>query len=218
MNKCVKKFILIFGFFAISLGIIFAQNQDGQGVERYALYVASNLGGEDRATLRYAGSDAEKLSQTMIELGGVKKQNSFVLIDSTKDEIDGAFRNITAIMNNAKENAKRVEFLFYYSGHSDENALLLGEEAYDYSELKAKISDIPSDVHVVVLDSCFSGNFIRAKGGTRQKSFLVDDSSVVKGHAYLSSSSETILLASTTVATPIAITLHFMLFSFISFL
>ena len=41
-----------------------------------------------------------------------------------------------------------------------------------------------------MLDSCFSGNFIRAKGGSRQKSFLVDDSSVVSGHAYLSSSSE----------------------------
>ncbi|MFA6937128.1 MAG: hypothetical protein WCQ67_02730, partial [Treponema sp.] len=52
------------------------------------------------------------------------------------------------------------------------------------------ISKVPSDVHVVMLDSCYSGNFIRAKGGQRQKSFLVDDSSVVQGHAYLSSSSE----------------------------
>ena len=188
MKKSIIALLLILNLFQFG---VFAQNQEGQGVERYALYIASNLGGEDRATLRYAGSDAEKLSETMIELGGVKKQNSFVLIDSTKSEIDGAFKNITAIINNSKTDAKRVEFLFYYSGHSDENALLLGEEAYDYSELKAKISSIPSDVHVVVLDSCFSGNFIRAKGGSRQKSFLVDDSSVVKGHAYLSSSSET---------------------------
>ena len=185
-KNIISILLIIFASFAIC-----AQSQEGQGVERYALYIASNLGGEDRATLRYAGSDAEKLSETMIELGGVKKQNSFVLVDSTKAEIDGAFRNITAIINNSKSSAKRVEFLFYYSGHSDENALLLGEETYDYSELKAKISDVPSDVHVVVLDSCFSGNFIRAKGGSRQKSFLVDDSSVVKGHAYLSSSSET---------------------------
>ena len=188
MKKSIIALLLILNLFQFG---VFAQNQEGQGVERYALYIASNLGGEDRATLRYAGSDAEKLSATMIELGGVKKQNSFVLIDSTKAEIDGAFNNIAAIINNSKTDAKRVEFLFYYSGHSDENALLLGEEAYDYSELKAKISSIPSDVHVVVLDSCFSGNFIRAKGGSRQKSFLVDDSSVVKGHAYLSSSSET---------------------------
>lgn len=188
MKKTIIALLLIFTFFQFGA---FAQNQEDQGVERYALYIASNLGGEDRATLRYAGSDAEKLSETMIELGGIKKQNSFILIDSTKAEIDGAFQNITAIINNSKTEAKRVEFLFYYSGHSDENALLLGEESYDYSELKAKISSIPSDVHVVVLDSCFSGNFIRAKGGSRQKSFLVDDSSVVKGHAYLSSSSET---------------------------
>ena len=66
MNKCIKKIIFIFCLYVFSFGIIFAQNQDGQGVDRYALYVASNLGGEDRATLRYAGSDAEKLSQTMI--------------------------------------------------------------------------------------------------------------------------------------------------------
>lgn len=190
MKKIAKKLlvVLIFSFLTSS---IFAQNTAGEGVERFALYVASNLGGEGRATLRYAGSDAEKLSATMIELGGVKKQNSFVLVDSTKDEIDGAFNNISAIINSKSSSAKRVEFLFYYSGHSDEDALLLGEEKYDYSALKAKISSIPSDVHVVMLDSCFSGNFLRAKGGTRTASFLVDDSSVVQGHAYLSSSSET---------------------------
>ena len=187
MKKTIIALLLIFTFFQFGA---FAQNQEDQGVERYALYIASNLGGEDRATLRYAGSDAEKLSQTMIELGGIKKQNSFILIDSTKAEIDGAFQNITAIINNSKTEAKRVEFLFYYSGHSDENALLLGEESYGYSQLKSAINSVPSDIHVVMLDSCFSGNFIRAKGGTRQKSFLVDESSVVSGHAYLSSSSE----------------------------
>lgn len=172
--------------FAASLS---AQNAEGS-IERYALYVASNKGGEGRETLRYAGSDAQTLASTMIEIGGVKKQNSFILVDSSKDEIDGAFDNITSIIERNAKNAKRTEFLFYYSGHSDEDALLLGNETYNYSELKAAITAIPSDVHVVMLDSCFSGNFIRAKGGSREKSFLVDDSAVVQGHAYFSSSSE----------------------------
>lgn len=185
-----KSFFLSLICFSVFLLPIIGQTESPQSVERYALYVASNEGGNDRATLRYAGTDAQRLSETMIEIGGIKKQNSMLLVDSTKAEIDGAFENMSSIIASNKAKAKRTEFIFYYSGHSDENALLLGNETYDYSSLKASISDIPSDVHVVMLDSCFSGNFIRAKGGSRQKSFLVDDSSVVQGHAYLSSSSE----------------------------
>ncbi|MCQ2612410.1 MAG: caspase family protein [Treponemataceae bacterium] len=191
LNNIVSKKIA-FVLLTVAALTVFPLNVFAQSgaVERYALYIASNAGGEGRETLRYAGSDAEKLASTMIEVGGVKKQNSFVLIDSSKEEIDGALENISSIIEHSKSRARRTEFLFYYSGHSDENALLMGEESYNYSELKHAISAVPSDVHVVMLDSCFSGNFIRAKGGTFQPSFLTDDSTVVQGHAYLSSSSE----------------------------
>ena len=190
--KTIKNTTVLFLIIIFCLGTVFAAENNGNGaaIERYALYVASNRGGQGRETLKYAGTDAENLAKTMIEIGGVRKQNSFILVDSTREEIEGAFDNITSIIERNKYKAKRVEFLFYYSGHSDEEALLLGEEKYGYSDLKADISSVPSDVHVVMLDSCFSGNFIRAKGGSRQKSFLVDDASVVQGHAYLSSSSE----------------------------
>ena len=104
----------------------------GAAIERYALYVASNRGGEGRDTLKYAGTDAESLAKTMIEIGGVRKQNSFILVDSTREEIEGAFDNITSIIERNKYKAKRVEFLFYYSGHSDEESLLLGDEKYGY--------------------------------------------------------------------------------------
>lgn len=160
-------------------------------VERYALYVASNQGGDGRATLRYAVSDAARIASTMFEIGGVRSENSVILSDPTRNEIDEAFKLLTRSVERNKGKAKRTEFLFYYSGHSDEAEFLLGSESYPYSELKAALNSVPTDVHVVMLDSCFSGNFIRTKGGSREKPFLVDDSSVVQGHAYLSSSSET---------------------------
>ncbi|MCR4712998.1 MAG: caspase family protein [Treponemataceae bacterium] len=188
--KTIKNIPAVLLILIICSGSIFAAEASGASIERYALYVASNRGGEGRETLKYAGTDAESLAKTMIEIGGVRKQNSFILVDSTRDEIEGAFDNITSIIERNRYKAKRVEFLFYYSGHSDEESLLLGNERYGYSDLKADISSVPSDIHVVMLDSCFSGNFIRAKGGSRQKSFLMDDASVVQGHAYLSSSSE----------------------------
>ena len=164
-------------------------NEETSGVERYAIYIGSNKGGKNREQLLYAGSDAMNFQKTMSEIGGVSEGNSFILIDPNKEKIDETLDKISKKINSNESHAKRSEFIFYYSGHSDENALLLGDIPYDYSALKAAITDVPSDIHVVILDSCYSGNFIRTKGGQKRKPFLMDDSSVVTGHAYLSSSS-----------------------------
>lgn len=163
--------------------------EETTGVERYAIYIGSNKGGKNREQLLYAGSDAMNFQKTMSEIGGVSEGNSFILIDPNKEKIDETLSQISKKINSGKSHAKRSEFIFYYSGHSDENALLLGDIPYDYSSLKTAITEVPSDIHVVILDSCYSGNFIRTKGGQKRKPFLMDDSSVVTGHAYLSSSS-----------------------------
>ncbi len=191
----MKKFLTIaavLSAIAIPLSApLYAQNSvaDTSGVERFAVYIGSNTGGKNNARLLYAGSDAISFQRTMTDIGGISPSNSRLLLDPTHDDIDTALKNISDLIESRRGKTKRTEFIFYYSGHSDEYALLLGKNKYDYSSLKAAITKVPSDVHVVILDSCYSGNFIRTKGGSRQKPFLVDDSSVVKGHAYLSSSS-----------------------------
>ena len=168
---------------------LFAQADEERGVERYAIFVGSNSGGRNNQRLLYAGTDAISFQKTMAEIGGIPASNGILLLDPAKSDLDGAIQTVTEMLKQNKQHSKRSEFIFYYSGHSDENSLLLGRSSYGYSELKAAITDIPSDVHVVILDSCYSGNFIRTKGGQRKKPFLLDDSTVVKGHAYLSSSS-----------------------------
>ncbi len=160
-------------------------------VERFALYVAANDGGPSREPLRYALSDAERLASTLSEIGGVSRENSVILDDPRKEDIDRAFARFATMIASTAGRAKRTEFIFYYSGHSDETALLLGSSKVTYAELKASLDLVPTDVHVVMLDSCHSGEFVRTKGGSRQRPFLIDDASVVKGHAYLSSSSAT---------------------------
>ena len=186
----IKLFLCLFLVLIISSIVFASENNESLSVERYALYVAANNGGAERDILKYAASDAKKLMEAMQEIGGINQDNSVILVEPKITDVENALQSFATTINQKKGNARRTEFIFYYSGHSDENALLLGEESYGYSQLKADINSVPSDIHVVMLDSCFSGNFIRAKGGSRQKSFLVDDSSVVSGHAYLSSSSE----------------------------
>lgn len=190
MKKTYIRLLILSAALAMTPGIGFSseKNSDASTVERYAIYIGSNVGGNNRKLL-YAGTDATSFQNTMAEIGGIRKSNSVLLLDPAKDDVDNAMEYISTLIEKNKENARRSEFVFYYSGHSDENALLLGKNKYDYSSLKASISKVPSDVHVVILDSCYSGNFIRTKGGQKQKPFLVDDSSVIKGHAYLSSSS-----------------------------
>lgn len=45
-------------------------------------------------------------------------------------------------------------------------------------------------MHISVLDACASGAITRIKGGSREKAFLVDESSQMRGHAFLTSSYE----------------------------
>ena len=77
---------------------------------------------------------------------------------------------------------------FYYSGHSDEDGLLIGNDRVSYDELRARIQGIPAEVRLAILDSCASGAFTRRKGGVRRAPFMMDGSADTKGHAYLASS------------------------------
>ncbi|MBE6353629.1 caspase family protein [Treponema sp.] len=186
-----KGFLIILAVFLFPV-VSYSQNAAGGesgGVDRYAVFIGCNSAGKNYQKLLYAGTDAMAFQKTMAEIGGISRSNGILLLEPSRTDLDDAMNSIAKKISEKKNGSKRSEFLFYYSGHSDENSLLLGKDRYDYSELKAAINNIPSDVHVVILDSCYSGNFIRTKGGQKQKPFLVDDSSVVKGHAYLSSSS-----------------------------
>ena len=190
MKSCFNKKLLAVSLIAIAGGFFCsAQESEAVGVDRYALFVGSNMGGQNTQRLYYAESDAIAFLKTMKEIGGIPQSNAVLLLDPTKDDLNDAMDSVSELIRRNSRRSKRSEFLFYYSGHSDENALQLGNANYSFSELKAAITSVPSDVHVVILDSCYSGNFIRTKGGQKTKPFLLDDSTIVKGHAYLSSSS-----------------------------
>ena len=157
-------------------------------MRRYALYVGSNYGGRDRVTLSYAVTDARTISEVMQQLGGVMPTDSVILTDPSPAMVN---HTISEISKNIKsDTAKRSEFFFYYSGHSDEKGLLLGDSVYRYEDLKDAIESAEADVNIAVLDSCSSGAFTRMKGGVRRTPFLSDDSVDAKGHAFLTSSSE----------------------------
>lgn len=162
-------------------------------VQRFAVIIGANAGGKERALLRYASKDASTLGSVFSGIGGVASEHRLTLHQPTPALVEKTLADLSKTVQAQRERpsgrGKRFELVFYYSGHSDEQGLLVGEQRIAYAELKRWISLVPTDVHVAILDSCASGAFTRVKGGAQRKPFLFANSGSVKGHAFIASSS-----------------------------
>ncbi|MEZ4235053.1 MAG: caspase family protein [Myxococcota bacterium] len=155
-------------------------------VARYALLVGANDGGSERVTLRYAHDDAHQMATVLADLGGVDPEHEWVVLDPDEEQLAQAFDVVRQALQDAPA---RTEFVFYYSGHSDEDGLLLGDERFRYADLRSTLDGLPAQVRLAILDSCASGALILSKGGRSVAPFLVDASAEHEGFAYLTSSS-----------------------------
>jgi Caspase domain len=160
------------------------------GILRYTLAAGANYGGPGRETLRYAVSDAKAFVHVLNTIGGVKGENCVVLVDPDLSMLRDTIKKIKdEFSEQMKGRSIRTEFIFYYSGHSDEEGLLLGNQKLGYRELRDLVNDIPADVKIAVLDSCSSGAFTRIKGGAMVSPFMSGKTNSMKGFAFMTSSS-----------------------------
>ena len=168
-----------------------AQNQDRDIIKRYTVIIGANDGGKQRVRLRYAGSDAQAMANVLEELGGVLSEDNLLLLDPDVKTFYTEIGKLQARMDKARSEHGRLEVLFYYSGHSDDENILLGSEKISYENFRRTLNSLPADVRIAILDSCMSGSFTRLKGGKMRKPFLVDEAYDMKGTAFMSSSSAT---------------------------
>ena len=169
----------------------------GQGVfadpdgitKRFGLFIGANNGGRERQTLRYAVSDAKAMAKVFLDMGGINPEDTVLLVEPSVREINEQIDTITRQIRVAKNDYKRTELVFYYSGHSDEEGIMLNREKYGYKDLRDRINALPSDMRIIILDSCSSGAITRTKGGVKTKPFMIDSSNSAEGYAFLTSSS-----------------------------
>jgi hypothetical protein len=183
MNK--RTLILLLCLATLCPGIVLASGT----IHRFVLAAGVNSGGPERIPLRYAVSDAEKFADVMTKMGGVDPSDHFLLSEPSLESFRVALETLRIRIAAAKTSDGRTEVLLYYSGHADETGLMLGEERLSYSTLREMMDSIQADVRITVLDACASGAITRIKGGQRRQAFLVDDSSDMRGYAFLTSSS-----------------------------
>ena len=158
-------------------------------LRRFAFIAGSNDGGEGLQKLRYAESDARSFAEVLQELGGVRPKDLVLVSSSSRGRFEDGMERVRQMVGSPREMDERRELIFYYSGHSDDEGLILGKDRVPWDTLRRDLADIGADVKVAIVDSCSSGSLTRAKGGQARPAFLFDASSDMTGHAYLTSAS-----------------------------
>lgn len=167
----------------------------GKGAEtderlvRYAIVVGANDGGDGRVPLRYAHKDARTIARVLQTFGGIDREDIFLVLEPDRFAMESAFARMRQLIINTRQSGARQEVIVYYSGHSDEQGLLLSGEALPYREFRELLTSLDTKVHIAILDSCSSGALSRSKGGIRRSPFLMDNATNVTGHAFMTSAS-----------------------------
>ncbi|MBN2433241.1 MAG: caspase family protein [Acidobacteria bacterium] len=160
-------------------------------VRRYALAIGVNQGAHAPIPLRYAVTDAERLADVLQEMGGVRTGDCRVLREPDLARVRTALAELAVSVRQGRVENARTEVVVYYSGHADEEGLLIGSSRLPYLELRENIDRLDADVKVAIIDACSSGAITRLKGGVRHPAFLSDAAADMRGYAFLTSSSET---------------------------
>lgn len=161
-----------------------------QALERFAVVVGHNQGDESTRPLKYAEKDARKMGEILTALGGVPESNLQLLLSPDAERLADTLDTVERAVS--KGGSETTELIFYYSGHADKEALLLGETRFPLDELSSRMETSGARVRIVIIDACYSGAIVRDKGGKRVPAFtlgLTDDAQT-QGVAILTSSSE----------------------------
>lgn len=184
---CLISFAMIF---LMATQIHAETSPSSSAIDRHVIAISANNGGKGRPVLRYAESDAKSFANVLKEMGGVDQRNIYLIQEPSVKFLNAHLSNVDQLLSKNKGKSGREEVLVYYSGHADERGLHLGEETYSWQEFRKRIDALKADVKIAIIDACGSGAITRVKGGVAVPAFMVDQSSDMKGYAFITSSTQ----------------------------
>ena len=143
-------------------------------VRRFALLVANNEGANSGERLYFAEHDAEKVHEALLDVGGYDPADIVVLLGQDRSDLQVELGDLRRTIARAQEAGDEVVFLFYYSGHADDEGLQLGDTRVSFDDLELMLAKSGADVRLAFIDACDSGQLTRRKGGTVAPSFVFD--------------------------------------------
>jgi hypothetical protein len=159
-------------------------------LERVALLVGANPGwdwAQDRP-LRYAEEDARRLGSVLTELGDFPDEGIVLLRNPTTEQLLAELDTLQQRLQ--RSSGEAALFVFYYSGHADDQFLHLRGQPLTFTELYRRLRQVPAAVRLGILDACKSGSMTEVKGARVAPPFriTVREDKAVRGTVILTSS------------------------------
>jgi Caspase domain len=174
---------------AIGLGLGIAPARAQSRQVRLGLVAGNNAGKDPARSLRYAEDEVGRLADLLRNTGDF--DDIVTLRGASRAEIEKGLVEVRQKLAAAKADGNQTLFLFYYSGHGDNEALEIGSERLPLRDLRGYLEQLSAaDVRVAFVDACQSGALTGVKGGRRAPGYEVRlaDPGQVKGMAIVTSS------------------------------
>jgi hypothetical protein len=156
---------------------------------RLGLVAGNNLGHDSARGLHFAEDEVGRLAELLKGAGDF--DDVVTLRGASRGDIEKGLVQIRQKLQAAKSAGNQTLFLFYYSGHGDNEALEIGSERLLLRDLRSYLEQLTAaDVRVAFVDACQSGALTGVKGGKRAPGYEVRlaDPGQVKGMAIVTSS------------------------------
>jgi hypothetical protein len=165
------------------IALLFALGQPASGNEiRIGLFVGNDEGQAGDAPLVFAETDAEKMRDLFVEYGGIRPADATLLTDATARAVESALSSVASRIGAVEADGHEVVFVFYYSGHGDDEGLHLGTTRLGHEDLRTALEHTGATVRIALVDACQSGGLLRDKGGERGGVFTLPETRVESAH------------------------------------
>ena len=157
--------------------------------QRIAVIVGNNIGLEKEEPLRYAEKEAMEIYEMLLDIGGVRPNNAYLLVGKSARDARAVFDEVRRRIVDIRRDGD-VLLIFYYSGHASEQALHLADTRFGLDRLKSFLSRTNATTTIAVVDSCKSGALTRTKGVKVLPAYdvAIEEPGEAKGQIFITSS------------------------------
>src|SRR6266404_6718874 len=138
---------------------------------RQALLLGNDTGNDPRRSLRFAEQEVVRMGDLLRRSGDFDTVD--VVRGGRRADVERALTAAAQTLTAARQAGHSTLFLFYYSGHGDNEALELGATRLPLRDLRNYLERLPADVRVAFVDACQSGALTGVKGGHRAPGYDV---------------------------------------------
>lgn len=130
------------------------------------LAIGANVGDPDDPPLKYATKDAERVRRVFVELGGVRSDRAYLVLDQPANKVRERLAEISGRIAELRAAGKDVVLIIYASAHAKAGVLHLMGTHLPLRELRQFASGSGARLRLLVIDACDSGVVARRKGGS----------------------------------------------------